>query len=124
MSLQMAADAEIIDEAANVSLLLYHLRAVGAGEDSNILIAMPGERPVRNAQAAEDFVIESAFAHQHRLYSGKKHPRFRTLYDTVIVGRSDFHHLADAKLAQSLSVHRLVGGGVVDSARRHDCSLP
>src|SRR5436305_1680753 len=124
MCLQMAAEADIIDETADVPLLLYHLRAVRAGEDSNVLIAMQCERPIWNAQAAEDFVIESAFAHQHCLYAREEHPRFRALNDAVIVSRSDFHHLADAKLAQSLGVHRLVGGRVVNSTCRNDCPLP
>src|SRR5215813_11940545 len=89
------------------------LRLVGAAKE-RIAIDIPAQRWIRNIQIAKDVVVKIILANEQFVNAGEKRTRFCALYDAMVVGVADRDRLADAKLRQRLSGHRLIFSWILD----------
>ena len=83
----------------------------------------PAHRLVRDAQCAEQVVVEAVFAEQQPMNLPKELTRLRALNNTVVVGRGDGHDLAHREIGQRLGRRALELRGVLHRADADDGAL-
>jgi hypothetical protein len=84
---------------------------------------LPAHRHVRHAQVVEDLFVESVLAIEQALHEAQEHAGFGALYDAVIVGAGERHHLADAEHGARLIGGAQIFGGVIDGPGGDDGAL-
>ena len=92
-------------------------RGVHAGQ-GGLAVGLPAHRHVRHAQVIEDLFVESVLAIEQGLHAAQERAGFGALYDAVIVGAGERHHLADAEHGARLIGGAQIFGRVIDGARR------
>ena len=86
-------------------------------------VADPADRLVRDAQRAEDLVVEAVLAEQQLVDPAQEVAGLRALDDPVVVGRGQRHDLADRQPGQRLGGRALVLGRVLHRADADDRAL-
>ncbi len=121
---QMAAHAVGVDHLHDPRFLgdLGVPRGVHAGQ-GRLAIGLPAHRHVRHAQVVEYLFVESVLAVEQGLHPAQEHAGFRALYDAVVVGAGERHHLADAQHGARFIGGAQVFGRVIDGARGDDGAL-
>src|ERR1019366_2876122 len=121
---QVAAHAVGVDHLHDPGFLgdLGVARRVHAGQRGTA-VGLPAHRHVRHAQVVEYLFVESVLAIQQGLQAAQEPAGFGALYDAVIVGAGERHHLADAQHGARLIGRAQVFGGVVDGAGGDDGAL-
>src|ERR1039457_3685430 len=121
---QVAAHAVGVDHLHDPGLLgdLGVARGVHAGQRGTA-VGLPAHRHVRHAQVVEHLFVEPVLAVQQGLHAAQEPAGFGALYDAVIVGAGERHHLADTQHGARLIGRAQVFGGVVDGAGGDDGAL-
>ncbi len=122
---EMPAHAVRVDELQNGGFLpTAGRRRAGQNSGRSLLVGSPADRTMGHLQMLEDLFVEILFAFEQVLKFAEKHAGFGALNHAVVVGARDRHYLADAQPRANFRRHALVFGGVVDSARGDDRTLP
>ena len=120
---QVAAHPVGVDELQHPGLLLHLLLAAGGAEEAGVLVHLPLDRTVGQAQVLEDPLVEAVLAPEQPLQAGEEEPGLRALDDPVVVGRGHGHDLADPEQAQGAGGHGAVLGRVVEGPGGDDQPL-